>query len=236
MSIEFEATGQHSAPFRPGLYVRYDGVLLEASCHEDPFTVVRPYGDNDISKIRVYSRKYWNEVGTISDDGWEARYCNRFTYVPKDQEPMAIIANQEQLIDYAITPQYAFHSQGDASPKNPQTIKQWQQAAYANSKAKGFHDADDASIWTRLGNIHCEVSEAWEALRAGMNAVDVKYCTKGATSQKEAKPEGFSIELADILLRVFDLAEAEGIDLQKALAMKHAYNKTRPPMHGGKVN
>ena len=48
------------------------------------------------------------------------------------------------------------------------------------------------------------------------------------------KPEGFPIELADILIRVFDLAEAWDIDLEAALQEKMAYNETRAYRHGGK--
>lgn len=50
----------------------------------------------------------------------------------------------------------------------------------------------------------------------------------------DAKPLGFGIELADILIRVFDTAEAYGIDLQQALEIKAAYNRSRPYRHGGK--
>lgn len=51
----------------------------------------------------------------------------------------------------------------------------------------------------------------------------------------DAKPLGFGIELADILIRVFDTAEAYGIDLQQALEIKAAYNRGRPYRHGGKL-
>lgn len=49
------------------------------------------------------------------------------------------------------------------------------------------------------------------------------------------KPEGFASELADVLIRVFDLAGALGIDLEDAVQSKMAYNKTRPHRHGGKA-
>lgn len=51
----------------------------------------------------------------------------------------------------------------------------------------------------------------------------------------DAKPVGFPIELADLLIRVFDTAEAYGIDLEEALQIKAAYNRTRPHRHGGKL-
>lgn len=46
------------------------------------------------------------------------------------------------------------------------------------------------------------------------------------------KPRGFDIELADIIIRVADLAGAEGIDLDAAVQRKHAYNVGRPHKHG----
>lgn len=50
-----------------------------------------------------------------------------------------------------------------------------------------------------------------------------------------AKPEGFGIELADALIRIADLAERHGIDLEAMIALKSAYNETRPYMHGRKI-
>ena len=48
------------------------------------------------------------------------------------------------------------------------------------------------------------------------------------------KMEGVPSELADIVIRVLDLAEYYGIDMGEAIAQKHAYNLTRPYKHGGK--
>ena len=49
------------------------------------------------------------------------------------------------------------------------------------------------------------------------------------------KPMGFAVELADILIRVGDLAGFLGIDLDEAVRLKMAYNRTRPHRHGGKA-
>jgi NTP pyrophosphatase (non-canonical NTP hydrolase) len=46
------------------------------------------------------------------------------------------------------------------------------------------------------------------------------------------KPEGLAVELADCVIRIFDFAEYLKIDLEEAIAMKHAFNKSRPKMHG----
>lgn len=48
------------------------------------------------------------------------------------------------------------------------------------------------------------------------------------------KPEGFVVELADVVIRIADLCGALGLDLAEAIEIKHAYNATRAYRHGGK--
>jgi hypothetical protein len=50
----------------------------------------------------------------------------------------------------------------------------------------------------------------------------------------DCEPEGVPIELADIILRVLDIAGGKGIDIEGALRIKAAYNAHRPFLHGGK--
>lgn len=76
---------------------------------------------------------------------------------------------------------------------------------------------------------HSELSEALEEYRNG-HAVDEVYYD----SDKPDKPEGIPIELADVLIRVFGICGQYGIDMEQALTLKTAYNKTRPVRHGGK--
>jgi NTP pyrophosphatase (non-canonical NTP hydrolase) len=49
-----------------------------------------------------------------------------------------------------------------------------------------------------------------------------------------SKPEGIPSELADIVIRVFDMCGRYGIDLEAAIKEKMEYNTTRPHRHGGK--
>ena len=51
----------------------------------------------------------------------------------------------------------------------------------------------------------------------------------------KAKPVGIPSELADIIIRVLDIAAMCGIDIQQAVENKMKYNATRPYRHGGKV-
>lgn len=99
---------------------------------------------------------------------------------------------------------------------------------YETAKEKGFHpDNIIASVGqcrdfpymaTRIALIHSEASEALEELRN--TPFDLG---------------NFSDELADILIRVGDLAWLAGVDLEGAVSKKMAYNKTRQHRHGGRT-
>lgn len=42
-------------------------------------------------------------------------------------------------------------------------------------------------------------------------------------------------ELADIIIRAMDTAKRLGVNIGRAIAVKHAFNATRPHRHGGKA-
>lgn len=109
----------------------------------------------------------------------------------------------------------------------PGTLKHWAEKCWANAVNKGFHDvgAND-TVAAMVANLHGEVSELWEAYR------------KNRLHEPCDKPIELTCaeeELADIVIRVFDTAEQLGIDIQRAIEVKHQYNTTRPWRHGGKV-
>lgn len=74
--------------------------------------------------------------------------------------------------------------------------------------------------------IHSEVSEALETYRDKVMEPHL---------DDDNKPCGFASELADIMIRVYDLAGALGIDMDAAIEEKHQFNMTRPARHGGKT-
>lgn len=97
---------------------------------------------------------------------------------------------------------------------------------FQNSYSHGFY-VNDLNIHEKLMLIVGEVSEAHEELRSGHGPRDVYYSDAG-------KPEGLPTELADIIIRTLDLAEALGIDIGAVLDEKHEFNVRRPYMHDRK--
>jgi NTP pyrophosphatase (non-canonical NTP hydrolase) len=97
------------------------------------------------------------------------------------------------------------------------------------AKSKGWWDDPDRNIGEILALIHSEVSEALEV-----------YRLKGKDSLKEnwlhenGKPEGFTVELADVIIRIADLCGELDLDLESALITKLSYNQSRPYRHGNK--
>ena len=100
--------------------------------------------------------------------------------------------------------------------------------ANVNSRVKGFWKGlDPESVpvqGLQVGLIHTEVSEVLEAIRHG-NPPDDKI------------PEfsGAEAELADVVIRVMDLASEKGWNVGGAIIAKMRYNACREHMHGGKL-
>jgi NTP pyrophosphatase (non-canonical NTP hydrolase) len=117
---------------------------------------------------------------------------------------------------------------------------------YRNVVEKGFHSQQDSGFIkgqeeqrirlifaVHCANLHGEVSELWEAYR---NDTWTKPCDKTRAMQFLGLPvvTAAAEELADVIIRAFDTAVTLGIDIGEAIAAKHAYNTTRPGLHGGK--
>jgi NTP pyrophosphatase (non-canonical NTP hydrolase) len=144
-----------------------------------------------------------------------------------------------------------------------QTIDGLVKQSYDNAASHGFWDASETpeTIPSKLMLIVSEISEALESYRDPRSDEMIKVPASivekliGQDADEEAsddyleawnalndiygkwilKPRGLDIELADALIRIFDLAGAKGIDLDAALVRKMEYNRGREKMHGGRL-
>jgi NTP pyrophosphatase (non-canonical NTP hydrolase) len=107
-------------------------------------------------------------------------------------------------------------------------LKDLQKQVHALAVEKGWWDGQ-INLPEKLCLVHSEISEALEEYRRG--TIDLRDAYEG----EGGKPEGFSVELADAVIRILDLCGWLGIDLEAEILRKHEYNKIRPYRHGGKT-
>lgn len=87
----------------------------------------------------------------------------------------------------------------------------FQREVHNTAVAKGWWN-NPRNQGEAIALMHSELSEALEAMRAGVEA-----------------------ELADVVIRIMDFATGFGFDVTSAIVAKAAMNRTRPVMHGGKA-
>jgi NTP pyrophosphatase (non-canonical NTP hydrolase) len=110
------------------------------------------------------------------------------------------------------------------------------------SRTMVAHPTDYDSRWVtahkiaELGLITTEVAEAIEEVRSGHPMNQTYYhAINQPDTVKATKPEGVPSELADVVIRVLDIADAYSIDLGAAIIEKLAHNRLRGLHHGGKA-
>lgn len=194
------------------------------------------------------NRDVWSLLGPASAER------SKFVVDFKEFEEDALTSALEEQ----TKPTQESSSTNDGAPHEASlSIGDWARATHSNARAKGFWDPfmdawkeniNPLSPHELLGFLMLAVGEAGEAAQEvrqpGFDPKQVYFISGGNHINYESwspesgvslpKPEGLAIEIADVILRLLDLCESQGIDLERAMRLKHEYNKTRPRMHGGK--
>lgn len=114
------------------------------------------------------------------------------------------------------------------------TLNQIADAVHRNAKWHGFHppeQSEDDWLAHMCCNKHGEVSELYDAWRSGKLRAP---CDKADKMVALGLPALTCVEeeLADLIIRVLDESRRLGVDIAKAVAVKHLFNLTRPHKHG----
>lgn len=100
--------------------------------------------------------------------------------------------------------------------------------AYETAREKGFWDVMDATdvmaLPARIALIHSELSDALTGYRDG-NPPDKRL----------PEFDTLTVELADAVIRIMDLAVGLGLPVGAAVEAKMDYNAAREPLHGRRL-
>lgn len=129
------------------------------------------------------------------------------------------------------------------------------QQAHNTAKEKGFWDKPEWNLGEKLMLITSELGEALEADRKGkyakkdafevyLNRIAPQFSAPASLDESKLKTyieafqsnikDSFEDEMADAVIRIFDLAGKMNINLEYHIKHKMAYNATRDKLHGKK--
>jgi len=122
-------------------------------------------------------------------------------------------------------------------------IKEWMTKIHEWTESNEWHPL---TIEKELMDFHLKISDAWKEIGKGNGLVEVyfpscKSCNYYGVKYRDVdmmvrllkhvkdghKPEGFPIEIADLVIRILQTCAYHGIDLDKYMEVKHTYNLTR---------
>jgi NTP pyrophosphatase (non-canonical NTP hydrolase) len=121
-------------------------------------------------------------------------------------------------------------------------IKEIQQEIHKVNVEKGFWE-DRKNVGEVLMLIVSELGEALDAHRGGkwadVDAFNARGIDRTDTEDfqsdfQQCIKDTFEDEIADTVIRILDMCEGFGIDLETHIRLKLEYNKTRPYKHGKK--
>lgn len=105
---------------------------------------------------------------------------------------------------------------------------------HSDNVARGFYDEKHEN-GTYLMLVVSELSEAIEADRKNRHArLDAYMCNPTPDNFKIHVKESYEDEITDAIIRLFDHVGLLGIDIEKHIEAKLAYNRTRGYKHGKK--
>jgi len=123
-------------------------------------------------------------------------------------------------------------------------LNELSQRIYQANKEKGFWDKE-RNVGELLMLVTSELGEAMEALRkekfADMHYYDEMIAdgydwensnTSFTACFEKSIKDTFEDEIADAIIRLFDLSAGLGIDIEKHIEVKLKYNLNRPKLHG----
>lgn len=116
------------------------------------------------------------------------------------------------------------------------TLNELAKEVHDRAVEKGWYSVpqdENAFVERMCNNLHDEISELHEAWRNGTLR---EWCDKSEKMQIAGLPSLTCLEeeLADIIIRTLDDAAYLGVDIERAVELKHAYNHHREQRHGGK--
>lgn len=155
---------------------------------------------------------------------------NQLCYAYRDKSPNCISALR--VLEIAIEKYYQQQQKEkekmmDTTNVNPaEIINNVAEKCHYNSLSHGFWETD-FNFGEKIALMHSELSEALEKHRKtvalGKNDEPDEHCPQHG---------GIAIELADVVIRVFDLAAHMKMNIGGAILDKMEFNKNRPHKHG----